>query len=296
MHSIDETSEQLSACPRLERGELVHFPTAPFLLPSDDDLRFLLEQRVTGFGHKELSFDPATGRVSGVARANAEHRGRLASLLAQFSDGVTAWMQQAFPLYHAHGVRDRVAFRPEEEATRRLRQTARNDLLHLDAFPNRPSWGRRILRVFANVNPTDPRVWVTSASFAELLPRFGPAAGLPGQQLADGWLRHWGRDVLSRWRSRGRPRSPYDAFMLRFHDYLKRCDEFQERGSKRLWRFGPGSAWLAFTDACSHAELRGRFALEHSFFISPEGLTLPDEAPAVLLDRFCRQPPVARAA
>ena len=44
---------------------------------------------------------------------------------------------------------DRGSYRPEEEATRRLRLTARNDLIHVDAFPNRPTQGYRILRVFA---------------------------------------------------------------------------------------------------------------------------------------------------
>ena len=71
--------------------------------------------------------------------------------------------------------------------------------------------------------------------------------------------------------------------MLRFHDYLKTNEEFQERGSKRLWSFPPGSAWLAMTDACCYAELRGRFALEHSYFIAPGVLACPELAPARLV-------------
>jgi hypothetical protein len=39
------------------------------------------------------------------------------------------------------------------------------------------------------------------------------------------------------------------------------------------------------TDACSHAVLRGRFALEHSFFVSPSVLAVPEESPAALLAR-----------
>ena len=32
------------------------------------------------------------------------------------------------------------------------------------------------------------------------------------------------------------------------------------------------AVWLAMTDACTYAVLRGRFALEHSFFITPRVL------------------------
>ena len=95
----------------------------------------------------------------------------------------------------------------------------------------------------------------------------------------------------------GRPRrSAYDAFMLRFHDHLKLSEEFQERGPKKLWTFPPGSAWLAMTDTCSHSVLRGRYALEHSYFIAPETLALPDESPAALLTMACAARAPAKAA
>ena len=93
--------------------------------------------------------------------------------------------------------------------------------------------------------------------------------------------------VLRLFRPGRPPRSSYDAFMLRLHDYLKADEEFQERGPKRFWKFPPGSAWLAITDTCSHAVLRGRFALEHSYFVAPHSLALPHESPAALLARMC---------
>src|SRR5262249_60200577 len=82
-------------------------------------------------------------------------------------------------------------------------------------------------------------------------------------------------------------RSAYDAFMVRFPDYLKHSEEVQSRSPRRLWRFPPGSAWVAMTDACAYADLRGRFALEHSFFVSPDVLALPAESPAALLAAAC---------
>jgi hypothetical protein len=208
---------------------------------------------------------------------------------------VTAWRAALLPRYARAWQLDRVSYRPEEEATRRLRQTARNDLLHVDAFPGRPSQGDRILRVFANVNPSEPRIWVTSDPFAKLLQRYGEAAGLPGRQHG-GWLEHLGEGVLRLFRPNRRRRSAYDSFMLRFHDYLKKSEEFQERGPKRLWTFAPASAWLALTDTCSHSVLRGRYALEHSYFVAPSGLALPDESPPALLAAACAAASSARAA
>jgi hypothetical protein len=84
--------------------------------------------------------------------------------------------------------------------------------------------------------------------------------------------------------------------MLRFHDFLKKNNEFQQHGPKRLWTFEPGSAWLVITDTASHAALRGRFALEHSYFIAPQSFALPFESPAALLERACGMPVLQRAA
>ena len=91
-------------------------------------------------------------------------------------------------------------------------------------------------------------------------------------------------------------RSIYDSFMLRFHNFLKMHDVFQERGPKRYHTFLPGSAWLAMTDTTSYAVLRGQYALEHSYFVAPESLVLPELSPPVVLARTCGLPVLDRAA
>ena len=279
----------LSAAERLERGEVVYFAKAPFPLPEGDDHAFLLRQQLAAHVHKNIGYDPSTGRTTGFARAGAEDAARLRDLFASFSRTTTEWLARTLPRYAAGWNLDRISYRPEEEATRRLRHLARNDLLHVDAFPGRPSQGRRILRVFANVNPAEPRVWVTSDPFAVLLKKYGEAAGLPGRHGPD-WLGQIREGVVRLFRPGKARRSAYDSFMLRFHDYLKMNEEFQERTPKRVWSFPPGSAWLAFTDTCSHSVLRGRYALEHSYFVAPHALALPDESPAALLAAACAAP------
>lgn len=278
-----------SAAERLERGEVLFYPTAPFALPQDDDLDFLLEQELGSLAHKNISYNPANGKVNGFVRHGDEQVSQLRGIFARFSQAATAWLATLLPQYPHGWHLDRASFRPQEEATRRLRPKARNDLLHVDAFPGRPSRGNRILRVFANINPREPRIWVTSDPFAKLLKRYGEAAGLPGRTSAR-WLHTLSRNVIGLFQPNVRRRSEYDLFMLRFHDYLKLNEEFQEKGPKYLHTFSPGSVWVAMTDTCSHAVLRGRYALEHSYFVSPVVLALPEESPPALLQKACVVP------
>jgi 3-deoxy-D-manno-oct-2-ulosonic acid (Kdo) hydroxylase len=280
---------------RLERGDVVFFPKCPFPLPEGEDRTFLLEQQLAGRVHKNIGYDPRTGKASGFQRRDAVQAERLRSLLADFSRTTTEWVTRTLPSYSRNWQLDRVSFRPEEEATRRLRLTARNDLLHIDAFPSRPTNGWRILRVFANVNLTEPRIWITSDPFAKLLERFGLQVGLPGRHPGT-LTRRLRQSVVKLFRPKRPARSDYDDFMLRFHNFLKANEEFQERCRKRFWKFPPGSAWLVITDTASHAALRGRFALEHSYFLSPGTLALPEESPPALLERACGRPVLLQAA
>jgi hypothetical protein len=275
---------------RLERGELMFYPRCPFGLPSEIERLFLESQDLGGAAHKNISYDPLTGRLHGFAHRTSEQTAQLRVILAKFSHAVVSWLRAQLPRYAPQWELDRVSFRPLEEATRNLRLHARNDLLHIDAFPTRPTNGWRILRVFANLNRTDSRVWVTSDPFARLLEQYGQAAGLPTRGFTLARAVDFFRQVPHLFRPGKRSHSEYDLFMLRFHNFLKTHEEFQERSVKRLWSFPPLSGWMAMTDALSHAVLRGRYALEHSFFISPASLALPDESPPALLARICGFP------
>jgi hypothetical protein len=264
---------------RLERGEILFWSVAPFALPEGDDRALLLQQRVAGITHKNISYNPQTGETTGFAWRDAEQAELLRTVLASFSRTVTDWLTEALPHYRGGCEPDRATFRPEEEAIRRVRLNARNDLLHVDAFPTRPARGRRILRVYANIHPTDPRVWATSEPLSQLLSHYGPRLG----RTRIGWMQKLGTSVRDLLRPENERYSPGDLLMLRLHDALKRDLRFQMKQTRRLWHFPPGSAWLAMTDGCTYAELRGQFALEHSFFVSPAVLACPELAPAALL-------------
>jgi len=145
----DSPNGDTSACleERLERGEVVNFPACPFPLPGDDDLKLLMEQRLAG-RHKSIAWDPQSGRISGVSRQDAPGPERLCHLLASFSQAAAEWLAAALPRYSGRFRPDRASLHPEEEATRCLRQSPRNDLLHIDAFPRRPT--RRTVRPTAS--------------------------------------------------------------------------------------------------------------------------------------------------
>jgi hypothetical protein len=241
---------------------------------------------VRGAAHKNISFNPAEQLAYGFAHHSQEQADRLRALLCDFSLRACLWLAKQLPGYASAWQPDRATLRPEEEATRRVRLTARNDLLHFDAFPSRPTRGHRILRLYVNTNPTDDRVWMTSETFAKVLERYHGCDGFPNTQT-NTWMRRISQNLLGLFQPTVLERTEYDDFMLRLHHFLKANDDFQERAPRKLWHFRSGTAWLLFSDAVSHAELRGQHALEHSFFVAPHTLALPDESPAALLERKC---------
>jgi 3-deoxy-D-manno-oct-2-ulosonic acid (Kdo) hydroxylase len=280
---------------RLERGDIVTFRPCPFALPSGNDLSFLMQQHLGSASHKNISYNPADHAVTGFTWHTAEQTDRLQGLLRDFSEHAGDWLAQLLPGYAKSWQLDRASLRTEEEATRKLRLTARNDLLHFDAFPSRPARGHRILRCYVNINPTDDRVWMTSETFARVLEKYGRKVGLP-TPAGESWARRIGQGIAGLFQPNMRARTEYDEFMLRLHHFLKTNDEFQECATRKLWHFKPGTAWLLFSDTISHAELRGQHALEHSFFVAPQSLALPGESPSIMLERMCQISDLPKAA
>lgn len=275
----------ISLAQRLERGELVEFADPPFELPPEDEMDFLRSLELSSRTRKQIAFNPSTEDFSGVSFRANERRQLFRQVLSNFSRTVGNWLEIVLPQYARGITPDRVTFRTEEEAVRTLRFSARNDLLHIDNFPTRPTFGKRILRVYLNLNAVDERVWSVSEKYEQLLDRYLREHRLPEWSLAD-WLAtpsalH--RLLHGDWVLRSR----YDEFQLKLHHFLKKDDRFQDRASRTYRRFAPRSCWLLFSDGLAHADLRGRFAIEHSFFISRDVLTEADMAPLNILTRKC---------
>lgn len=284
---------QLTLAERLEAGEILRFQPCS-VCPRHEEVEFLHRQRLQPSNGKYIRFAIDQEATRGAVHEPGHNSDRLTAFFRKYTANVQGWLANLLPRYAASWKPDQVTWRTEEEAIRRLSQVNRNDLLHVDVFPSRPTHGSRILRLFLNLHPTDTRVWATADGFASLLERFGETVGLPRRD--SGWAWRWGQGLLSLFQTGGSSQSEYDRFMLRLHQALKSHEDYQEKAPRRLWHFQPGEAWLAFTDGLAHAELRGQFALEHSFFIPPHVLTRPELAPLTLLEKACGQPLAHRAA
>ena len=275
----------------LECGGLLVFPKTPFAFPQADQNFLLNQKQSAGRHHKNIAYRPAEDRITGQADGAAADTERLRAIMRDYSRRATEFLANLLPAYATSWRLDFASFRPQQEKGRQVRQRARNDLLHIDSFPTRPTNGDLILRLFTNINPSEPRCWITSEPFEALVKKYAGSPGFPRLEplSAESW-RRVGR-LLGRWaHSAGLPivpRSPYDRFMLEFHHFLKENEEFQATCPKQHWNFPPGSTWIVLTDVVPHAALSGQFALEQTYLVARESLVLEDRCPASVLERLC---------
>jgi hypothetical protein len=289
-------------CHELESGGLLLFPRTPFEFPAEDQEFLCGVRQAAGRHHKNIAYRPLEDRVTGTSARGAEAE-RLHRVLRDYSCRATEFLSGLLAPYAQDWRLDYASFRPHQEQGREVRLRARNDLLHVDAFPTRPTHGDLILRIFTNINPTEPRCWITGEPFPELVARLRGEPGFPAvRPIEDGLAARLMRTLRRGLAVAGLPlraRSPYDEFMLALHHWLKENAAWQAECPKRTWSFPPGSTWIAFTDVLPHAALAGQFALEQTLIVSRRSLLLPERAPAAVLERIAGGPvtlPVPRAA
>ena len=287
----DHDARARDYCRALESGEILFFPEVPFDFPAEDQ-SFLLAQKWAELRlHKNVSYRPGEDVLRGVT-GTAETTERLHAILRAYSTQVVAFASKFLAPYADKWVLDFASFRPLEEEGRDLPLHKRNDLLHVDAFPSRPTRGGRILRIFTNVNPTRARVWNSGEKFESLANHYANDAGL--QQIAQEsfvsrTVQSWGQKLGLR----GMGKTPYDKFMLRFHDYLKENEKYQAEGPKTRVEFPPLATWIVYTDGVPHAVLSGQYAMEQTFLIPPSALVAPEHAPYRVLETIAGRSLVA---
>ena len=79
-------------------------------------------------------------------------------------------------------------------------------------------------------------------------------------------------------------RSPYDDFMMRFHNFLKENASFQAECRKEYLQFPAGSSWMVYTDMVPHAVLSGQYALEQTFLVEHGAMVSPESSPLSVLE------------
>lgn len=269
----------------LESGNILYFPRTPFAFGEEE--RALL--RSTGLSssshHKNIAYRPAEDKVTGFDPSAVPDTEKLREVMRTYSQRALGFLHKLLPRYMEKARIDFASFRPQEEEGRDLPTKKRNDLLHVDAFPTRPTGGDMILRFFTNIHETKPRVWMTSDPMGALAPKYANEAGL--KEMAAHPKGSLGSRVLGAFGGVEGKRSAYDRFMLGFHDYLKFNGEYQQSCAKYRFEFPPDSTWMVFTDVAPHAVLSGRYALEQTVIVRRESLARRENAPIEILQGLC---------
>jgi len=276
-------------CAQLEAGEILYFPSSPIALAADDVSFLLGQQQADSSLHKNIAYKPALDVLSGVATKTADAAAvdRLRGIMRGYSAAVVAFLGEFLSPYAKRWQLDYASFRPQEEAGRDLPLRKRNDLLHTDAFPTRPTRGARILRFFTNIHPERTRDWVVGEPFRAMVGRFAPGEIAPRPDSSAGAaVKSVGRALGLGKAVPSLKRTPYDDFMMRFHNFLKENARFQAGSEKYPFQFPPGSSWMVYTDTVPHAVLAGQYALEQTLLVAPEALVAPEHAPLTVLEQI----------
>jgi hypothetical protein len=261
----------------LESGNVLCQQAGFFRVARHERALFSADVLAPGKNTKNVSFNPSNGQTSGSS-LEGEMAAALGGMLSRFSDEALAFVVRTCPEYASGVSRGRTSFRPVEIAGRPSSWRKDDTRLHIDAFPATPSQGRRILRVFANVNPEGrPRSWRIGDGFSDVARHFAPKLRMPFPGTGA---------MLSMLRITKTPRSAYDALMLQLHDRMKEDTAYQQSAPQTACDFPAGSAWMAFTDAVSHAAMAGQYQLEQTFLLPVDAMSAPDQSPLRILERL----------
>jgi len=262
----------------VEEGKILFAPGLRFELLEPEQM--FLSPRYLSAKSKNISFNAETGALGGTDCEGAE-RDELAAMMRRFAEQAISLLNALAPTYAAQCKPGLTSFRPAEISGRATSWRKDDTRLHVDAFPSRPSDGKRILRLFANVNPSAARVWRAGEPFEDaarkLLPRV--KAPLPGALAMMAALRI----------TKGR-RSLYDHYMLGLHDAMKADTKYQADAPQSRLEFVPGAVWACYTDSVSHAAMSGQHAFEQTFYLPVNAMAAPALSPLRALERILEKP------
>jgi hypothetical protein len=258
----------------VEEGKVLYFPAFPFALQLEEQ-RFL-DPVFADPKRKNISLDPATGALYGVV-GDAATQGAVKALIQRYFDSASSLVEKLFPEYLDNLRAAPTSLRLHRVETRKSSWRKDDSRLHVDAFPSRPNYGERILRIFMNINPAnEPRVWRVGEPFGEVAEHFLPR--LPRQWPGSAAL-------LAALKVTKKPRSEYDHYMLKLHDAMKADLAYQRACGQQTVPFPSGAGWVCFSDQTSHAVMSGQFMLEQTFFLPVSGMVRPEKAPLAILEK-----------
>jgi hypothetical protein len=272
-------STQETAIDSLEKGEVLTFPSLSFqLLPEE---KCFLSPDYADPHAKNISYQASCHKLWGVQRLNDEERLQLQAMLDRFSRYALTLVQKLLPAYAKEVIIARTSFRPVQISTRKTSYRKDDKRLHIDAFPSAPNQGKRILRVFSNINPVaEDRVWRIGEPFEKVASRFLPKIPKPFPGHAS---------ALRLLRITKSYRTLYDHYMLHLHDLMKADDSYQQEAMQSEVRFSPDSTWIVQTDQVSHAAMQGQYVLEQTFYLPVSAMKNEHHSPLRILENLLQQ-------
>ena len=267
----DAPSSQNQLITDLESGKVLHFTNLEFPVSEIEQQYFTAEIRDKKSRNISLNI---SGELKGVIKNN-EAESNLAAMMTRYRTQSHLLVTTILPHYKDHLHLAPTSFRPNQIVTRNQSWRADDKRLHVDAFPSRPNYGERILRVFINVNPNKvPRVWRIGEPFEAIVDRF----------LADTKpYSAWQAKVLNAFGITKSLRSEYDHLMLQLHDSMKRDLNYQRNCPQLTVEFPTGSVWICFSDQTSHAAMSGQFMMEQTFHLPALNQYNPNTSPLAIL-------------
>ncbi len=272
--TLPETIQE-KAVSALENGKVLYFPALSFPL-YEYEQPFLSPEKLGN--RKNISFDIRNDCLAGT-NCVGEEAEKLKQLLKRYALCSRDFLLRLIPHYKANLLQAKTSFRPAEIAGRDHASYRKDDsLLHIDSFPSNPTKGKRILRLFTNINNEGkPRVWRVGEPFADVVNKMAARTSTPFIGLAP---------ILKLLGITKDLRTPYDHYMLQLHDTMKGDKEYQKNVAQEEVLFAPGSSWMVYTDQVSHAALRGQHVLEQTFHLPVSGLKNESTAPLRVLEKY----------
>ena len=262
----------------VEAGKVLYFPRLGFAVQPEEQA--LLREDTLAPKSRNVSLG-ADGVLKGAA-GSAQDQQALAAMVGRFRQQALQLVDDLLPEYKGQLRVAPTSFRPKQVETRAQSVRADDQRMHVDAFPSRPSYGERLLRVFTNLNPHGvPRVWRVGEDFETIARRFLPQAKP---------YRLWQAKLLNAVHATKSLRSEYDHLMLQLHDLMKFDEQYQKNGTQGTVPLPPGSVWVCFSDQATHAVMSGQFMMEQTLYLPPGKEVDPQASPLAILTRLVGRP------
>jgi hypothetical protein len=261
----------------IEDGKVIYFENLKFKLSKQE--KKLFSPNIIEPHTRNISLN-SDGSIKGAIGTKEDIK-ILRAMIERFRNQAKNLIYSAFPEYKPYLKLAPTSFRPLDVVLRNTSWRADDKRLHIDAFPSRPNYGERILRVFINLNPKGaPRIWRIGEPFENIvdkhLKKIRPYSYIYAKLI----------NILGITKSL---RSEYDHIMLGLHDAMKSDLQYQKNSPQITIPFASGTVWICLSDQASHAAMSGQYMMEQTFYLPVAKQYNPEKSPLKILSKLLKR-------